>query len=704
MRFVRCAAAALPVLLFPAIALAQPEPKAPPTTGTAAAPAPTAAEPAPTDAPPATTGTALPPAPPPPAPTGTGRPALIPSGAINPSMLPSKGTPITTTAADGGRDLERSRAEIGAKPSDVFAEDWWNFSRPILELHGYFRMRAELFHNFSLGRHDTTTSALWPQPADHTYADWVSSSRSTSGHTVPYCGSPMYPGGINCEDKTQSMANIRFRLNPELHISDNLRIMSQVDMLDNLVMGSTPEGYANTPNPNDPSAVNTGYWRTSNSGYVPIGAFSNTQVEPTAGQNSYRNSIAVKRVWGEYVTPIGQFRFGRMPDHWGLGMVHNSGDTYDSDYQSTVDRIMFTTLVKPLDLYVGGAWDFPNEGATSANTNSQQGQPYDVAQNDDVNQYSLILARRRNPTLQRMDLAQGDVVVNGGMYLSFRNQFLANDRTSSNTGNAQDLGANNDAIRTGYERRAYSAWTPDLWLQLLYKKFRFEAEGVAIAGSAESLPGAAYRNTIDTTNNGYKFRQYGFSSQAELKAVEDRLRLNFGTGWASGDPESGLLTAGNNGFEAHPNSNKRTYKQFRFNPNYRVDLIMFRHILNRVQGAYYFRPSVDYDFSRNPNGQRLGGGAAIIWSRASEFVQTPGHRRDLGVEIDLSIYYQSKDGSLNDDPDKMGGFFTMLQYGVLFPLNGMDNMGKDKDEAARQGIGLSTSAAQTLRWYAGILF
>ena len=62
----------------------------------------------------------------------------------------------------------------------------------------------------------------------------------------------------------------------------------------------------------------------------------------------------------------------------------------------------------------------------------------------------------------------------------------------------------------------------------------------------------------------------------------------------------------------------------------------------------------------------------MIWSRASQFEQTPGHHRDLGVEMDLELYYQSKDGSLNDDPSKLGGFFTRLQYGVFFPLGGLD--------------------------------
>jgi uncharacterized protein (TIGR04551 family) len=162
---------------------------------------------------------------------------------------------------------------------------------------------------------------------------------------------------------------MRFRMNPELHVSDNLRILSQIDMLDNLVLGSTPGGYNGGSSANDRPP--------STSPYAPIGAFANTQVPPTSGLNSFKNSVEVKRAWGEYATPVGQVRFGRMPSHWGLGILENSGDGHDSDWQSTVDRIMFTTGIKPLDLYFSGAWDFPNEGQTSASLESTLGgQPY----------------------------------------------------------------------------------------------------------------------------------------------------------------------------------------------------------------------------------------------------------------------------------------------------------------------------------------
>ena len=124
-----------------------------------------------------------------------------------------------------------------------------------------------------------------------------------------------------------------------------------------------------------------------------------------------------------------------------------------------------------------------------------------------------------------------------------------------------------------------------------------------------------------------------------------------------------------------------------------------------MQNAYYFRPSVEYDFIRNPNGQKLGGGAAIIWSRASEFVQTPGNKRDLGVELDLQVYYQSKDGNLNDDPTKLGGFYSAIQYGVFFPLGGLDYLpGESSSPATPAGVSFDLSTAQTDRLIMGVLF
>ncbi|MDP9001421.1 MAG: TIGR04551 family protein, partial [Myxococcota bacterium] len=239
------------------------------------------------------------------------------------------------------------------------------------------------------------------------------------------------------------------------------------------------------------------------------------------------------------------------------------------------------------------------------------------------------------------------------------------------------------------------AWTltPDLWVQLLWQKLRIEAEGAMTQGQIGYLTGV----NADATNKLW-VQQYGIVTQTEFRAIEDKLNLQFGFGWASGDPWTTTLTAPN-GLRTEINQSG-PISTFQFHPDYRVDLIFYRHLLSRVEGTYYFRPSVTYDFIRHGDGEKLGGGAAVIWSRASQFVQSPGHARDLGVELNAELHYQSKDGSLNDDPSKLGGFYTMLQYGVFFPLGGLDYLPGEMTP----GVDASLSAAQTVRLLLGIIF
>jgi uncharacterized protein (TIGR04551 family) len=587
---------------------------------------------------------------------------------------------------------------------EVFSEDWWAHARPVVELHGYFRTRGELFHNFSLGRHNSSVQPagdqqyLWPIPLDQSYS---TPNGTGAQQSAAVCGSN---GTSACSDKTESGANLRLRLNPEIHISDNLRVMTQLDLLDNLVLGSTPESYAMQPaGSGGTRSYPTGYQPVPYNGgyapvnYAPISMFATTQGPPTAGVNSWTNSIAVKRAWGEYMTPVGQVRFGRMPQHWGLGMVANSGDGIDSDYQSTIDRIMFVTGLKSMDLYFGGAWDFPSTGPTNANPfDVYGGQPYNTCNLCNVNQWTAFLAHRTNPELQKLKLAHGDFVLNGGIYTYYRSQYA--DFKAGNTPTTTDYTSSNAGLEP---RRAWMI-VPDVWVQALWRKFRFEAEAVTMQGQIGS-------SSLSTDlNNPVAVRQYGVVTQTEYRAVDDKLDLQFGFGWASGDAYAnnagvGALQPGGTGLQSEysQGGTPSAISTFRFHPDYRVDLIFFRNILSRVEGAYYFRPSVDYDFLRNPNGEKFGGGAALIWSRASQFEQAPGHQRDLGVELDLQLYYQSKDGSLNDDPSKIGGFYTMLQYGVFFPLGGLNYL---PGQVTVSGFDASLSAAQTVRLFLGVVF
>jgi uncharacterized protein (TIGR04551 family) len=591
--------------------------------------------------------------------------------------------------------------EIASASAGVFSEAWWGRVRPTIELHGFFRTRAELFQNFSLGRRNSSFQSndpqyLWPIPLDQSYTTLGGQQSAT----VALCGSATPLPNQNCSDKTESSANVRFRLDPEIHISDNLRILSEVDLLDNVVLGSTPNSYATQPATTSSSSSSTGYTSAGYNAYAPIGFFATTQGPPTAGANSTTNSIEVKRVWGEYVTPVGELRFGRMPSQWGLGMVDNAGDGIDSDYQTTTDRIMFVTGLKSMDLYFGGAWDFISTGPTatpgSNTTNAYSvygGQPYNTCNLCNVNEWAAFFAHKTNPETQRLSLARGDVVINGGVYGKFRSQDL--DVAAGTTPQTTDYSSS--SADNGLEARKAWSVTPDLWVQVLWDKLRFEAEAAMIWGEIGNIPGlnADVRTPVD-------IRQFGVATQTQYRTIDDKLNLQFGFGWASGNPSASNSTSGGTTQTAlSPAPGLPTsapLSTFAFHPDYRVDLIFFRNIMTQVQGAYYFRPSVDYDLIRHADGEKLGGGAAVIWSRASEFVQTPGHESDLGVELDGQVYYQSKDGSLNEDPNRIGGFYTMLQYGVFFPLAGLNYSNVPIGETA------GLSPAQIVRLFLGVVF
>src|SRR5262249_1120252 len=136
------------------------------------------------------------------------------------------------------------------------------------ELSGYMRFRTEFWHDFHLGFRDNGLGTPFQVPAD-CYQTGVT--------------------GNNC-DQTLSTANMRLRMEPTFNVSEQVRVKAQVDFLDNLVLGSTPEGLvsgsAGVPGlMNPPPAPDN----------VPVSGFNRTQVPPQAGRNSLTDSVQVKR-------------------------------------------------------------------------------------------------------------------------------------------------------------------------------------------------------------------------------------------------------------------------------------------------------------------------------------------------------------------------------------------------------------------------
>ena len=545
----------------------------------------------------------------------------------------------------------------------------------LLELHGYFRVRPELFHKFDL---DEPWDGVSPGTAGNSQSSgyWLYPRPHNSGHSI-------------------AGTNMRFRLEPTLNISEEVRIRAQLDALDNLVWGSTPE-YA--------------YIRQDR---IDIALFNGTQAPPTAGVNSTQANLAVKRVWGEVATPLGLLKFGRMADQYGMGIVHNDGSCLDCDHGNTVDRFQF--VAEPLPgFYVVPTIDFDVEGLIGGRT-IDQGQPIDVANDDDSHTFGIILARKDTEQKARARLDAGGTVVNYGLFFQYRSQRFEYNNNGATLPQQDPYLASNMQAEDRKYRNAY-LFIPDLWFRLERKAFRIEFEVAAYLGKADACQnyngfGGDCRNQF---SGQLTIAQYGGALQAEWRLVDGALKLGLEVGAASGDSAPGfgnkpnrkstqtdttLKTSGAQwgdydgaqygqrpcSFGAPSNvalCQDRDIRNFRFNQDYRIDLILWREIIGGITDALYVRPGASYAFN-----DALSVFGNFVYSKALKPTSTPsGTSTQLGFEIDLGVRYQTDDG-----------FYAQLAYGILFPFDGLSY-------SYRVATPIPPSVAQTLRAQLGIRF
>lgn len=557
----------------------------------------------------------------------------------------------------------------------------WSTPATIFELHGYMRMRGEFMDQFSLGRgRETSTTADEPFEQFITYEDRSIASGTPAGGCNGARGDTV-PG---CNQRALAFANMRLRLEPAIHLSDDVRVRMQIDVFDNLVMGSTPDGYGT-------SLPGTAF--EGNSAYVPLLSTAASMAPSISGRNSITDSIVARRAWAEVRNRgLGEIRFGRMGNHWGLGILANDGRGIDQDYQTDVDRIMLLTRL--FGFYFFGAWDFASEGMIQFRPEADyQGLSLDRSRNDDVDQFTFGVARRSTPEETTAALARGEAVLNAGLYFVYRTQNLTSSGSYAmgsdhGSGRSYTLG-NPDTDAPTFVRRGFELYVPDVWVQFLYENLRLEVEAVMQIGTIDNLAATSFNGS--TRRNVLTF---GVAFEGEYHLLNNQLGIYFNAGFASGDADSEGLTLATAyeqvGTSAGPVDS--TISTMGFHPGYRVDLIFWRTIMRQIAGAYYFAPGVSYDFIHSAFGQVLGARANVIWSRASEPVQTWGNNADLGVEINAAAYYRSEDG-----PDLLDGFYAQLQYGIFFPLGGLGFI----TPGATTGGGQN---AQTLRLVLGVTY
>lgn len=416
---------------------------------------------------------------------------------------------------------------------------------------------------------------------------------------------------------TQTNADMRLRVDASIEVGWGVSIRARAHVLDNLRLGSLPTG--------------------------DLGGGSVTQRGPD-------QPIDVRQVYGQALLPFGVLTVGRMGAlvDWGTGFFLNAGNGLDDDYGDVGDRIALTTPLAGL-LWTA-LYEISATGPASDAVRPEIRPAFDLDPRDDVRTVAFSVARYNSPATRNRLLRAGRNTVEFGLVGSYRWQSYdvsAGDVPSARTALVRDL----------------TAFVGDAWVRTDLGRFTFEGEfafvGFRIANA--SLDPAAMLNLAVTG------RQYGGVLRADYRGGE-RFMARVEFGFASGDdrPGFGARTAAQSGragdldglqFDLTRTPRDVNIQNFRFHPNYRVDLIMWRRLIGTVTDAWYVRPMVRYRI-----GPMLTAELAVIGSAAMEPNSTPSGKAPLGVETDIGLIYEQEHG-----------FVMRLDYGLLLPLSGFDN-------------------------------
>ena len=313
---------------------------------------------------------------------------------------------------------------------------------------------------------------------------------------------------------------------------------------------------------------------------MPYTAISQSQVSPSTpapGNRRRNDSFRAKRLWAEVtIPPIGQLRFGRMGNHWGLGMYQNDGNCLDCDYGNTVDRIML--VLKIANHYIIPMMDWVGAGALSNTFSGDQlGQPVSFDRLLEAYQYGIQIARRDSDEELKTLAEQGKLSFNYGFYGTIRNQdhdLVALNGTGGYgqvTPNGTSWNAQTTAGPTrlrrqiptaptfniptpdiwrlpGVDARGAAFYVPDVWARLKTRRLRLETELVYVNGSyninaEQTNTGTANGVTFEPNTITHKISEssFGGAFQGEYKFLSDlQLSVGFDMGLATGNHSYGF--------------------------------------------------------------------------------------------------------------------------------------------------------------------
>lgn len=351
-----------------------------------------------------------------------------------------------------------------------------------------------------------------------------------------------------------SYDQMRLRLEPNLKLNDNLSIHSQFDILDNVLFGAheTRELHIIAPIVGQQT--------------LPPGAGSFYMTGPsTVGENG---AINIRRAWADILTPIGKFRIGRQPSHWGLGIFQNDGNEKQDDFGDTADRILYLIQYDVPDTgsITGGLlWDIAFEAQVDPRIDGLLAAP--ASNSRDTQQYGAMLIFDRPE-------------VTAGVFGGLRRRNGPDNATTMTvrgpTCITYDVTNADCSIAAGIDGDTL-LYFADLYARYTYENYKFQIEGVYVGGKI----------TTGLALNAIPFAGLGAgegiiqlpadqTARIFMAAFEAEAEYGFGGAWKF---QTGFAQG-----DGSPLSQRVT--QMGFRPDYQIALMMFHMPLGTSPALY----------------------------------------------------------------------------------------------------------------------
>jgi hypothetical protein len=348
--------------------------------------------------------------------------------------------------------------------------------------------------------------------------------------------------------------------------------------------------------------------------------------------------LDIRALGVEWMTPLGVFSVGRMPAHFALGIAANDGADLDDDGGDRADRVAFVAPV--YGHLVAAALDL-------------------LPQQSLLGEYAATLGvmHWRAPWEVELYRDAGRAIVDYGAALSFGWE-------SKDAPGLWSVIENDPTV----VRRNTRFLLADVWLRVVWDRFRLEGEGWAsdlVIENPSPFAGVEIREPI--VGN-----PAAFALQGEMRILpKDTLLAQVEVGAASADPSPGFPVDSPTGFNGSrpgdvfgaqvdlKHGGDSRFDSGRMNKLHRIDLILWRTLLGGVSEAAYARGRVQ---GKPLEWLQLEGN--LVYSHALSVDSAPGGVAPLGLELDVAAEAWLSDASLRVDA------------GTLAPLGGMAARGE----------------------------